>query len=335
MLAPHLAAVWMAYRRRPLWAGALAGVACTISPKGVLVLAVCAWWAPSWALLAGFVGITGAASAWMWSAGALGGYWDEVWRWGRVYAGTTFVEAPLKNGLLRTLNWAGFHAAIVIAAVGQASWPVHAERRRWLVWLAISLAGVAAGLRFFPRYYFQLLPVVVLLAARGFAEMRGRLGVMRRLVALLLLVPLVRFAPTYYMAARDAGWRDTAMDRDSRAAARLVSTLAKPGDTLFVWGFRPEIYVYSHLPAATRFLDSQPLTGVPADRHLTQSTPVETRESLARRAELASSRPTFVVDGLGEYNRRLAVTEFGDLRAWMAQYREVGRSAGSVIYRRE
>jgi hypothetical protein len=157
----------------------------------------------------------------------------------------------------------------------------------------------------------------------------------RTVVLLLLLIPLARFAPTYLMAARDAGWRDTAMDRDSRAAAAMVSALAKPGDTLFVWGFRPEIYVYSHLPAASRFLDSQPLTGVPADRHLTQSTPVETRESLARRAELAASRPTFVVDGLGEYNRRLAVTEFGDLRAWMAAYREVGRSAGSVIYKRE
>ena len=273
----------------------------------------------------------------MWSAGALAAYWDEVWRWGRVYAATTFVDAPLKNGLLRTLNWTGFHAGVVIAAVmawkqvGQASWPVFAERRRWLVWLAISLAGVAAGLRFFPRYYFQILPVVVLLAARGFAEMHGR----RRVVALLLLIPLARFAPTYFMAARDAGWRDTAMDRDSRAAAAMVSAAAKPGDTLFVWGYRPEIYVYSRLPAATRFLDSQPLTGVPADRHLTQSTPVESGESRARRAELAASRPTFVVDGLGEYNRRLAVTQFGDLRAWMAAYREVGRSAGSVIYRRE
>ena len=332
MLAPHLAAVWMAYQRRPLWAGALAGVAFTISPKAVLVLAVCAWWAPSWALLAGFVGVTGAASAWMWSAGALAGYWDEVWRWGRIYAGTTFVDAPVKNGLLRTLNWSGFHGAIVIAAA--MAWPMiagKAERRRWTVWLVISLAGVAAGLRFFPRYYFQILPVVVLLAARGFAEMRGR----RRVVALLLLIPLARFAPTYFLAARDAGWRDIAMDRDSRAAARMVREAAKPGDTLFVWGFRPEIYVYSHLPAATRFLDSQPLTGVPADRHLTQSTPVETEESRPRRAELAASRPTFVVDGLGEYNRRLAVTEFGDLRAWMGGYREVGRSAGSVIYRRE
>ena len=331
MLAPHLAAVYLAWKQRPLWAGALAGVAFAANPKGLLVLAVCAWWAPSWTLLAGFAGVTGAVTAWMWSAGALAAYWDEVWRWGRVYAGTTFVEAPLTNGLVRTLNWAGFHAAIVIAAAGQASWPVPADRRKWLVWLFISLAGVAAGFRFFPRYYFQILPVVVLLAARGLAEMRGR----RRAVALLLMIPLARFGPTYYEAARSAAWRDTAMDRDSRTAAALVRAAAQPGDTLFVWGFRPEIYVYSQLPAATRFLDSQPLTGVPADRHLTQSTPVETVESLARRAELAASRPTIVVDGLGEYNRRLALTEFADLRAWMAGYREVGRSAGSVIYRRE
>ena len=159
--------------------------------------------------------------------------------------------------------------------------------------------------------------------------MRGR----RRWIALLLLIPLVRFAPTYFQAARNDGWRDTAMDRDSRAAASIVNSSAKAGDTLFVWGYRPEIYVYAHLPAATRFLDSQPLTGVPADRHLTQSTPVETEESQARRAELAASRPTFVVDGLGRYNPHLAVTEFSDLRTWMADYREVGRSAESVIYR--
>ena len=80
------------------------------------MLAVCALWAPGGRCSAGFAAMTGAASAWMWAAGALAGYWDEVWRWGRIYAGTTFVDSPLKNGLLRTLNWAGFHAAIVIAA---------------------------------------------------------------------------------------------------------------------------------------------------------------------------------------------------------------------------
>ena len=331
MLAPHIAAVWMAWKRRPLWAGALAGVAFAVSPKGVFVLAVCALWMPSLLLLAGFAAVTGIASAWMWGAGALPGYWDEVWRWGRVYAGTTFVEDPIRNGALRTLNWAGFHAALVIGAI--VGWKEVQNRRAWSVWLGISLLGAAAGLRFFPRYYFQILPVVVLLAARGFALVRVK-TMLAYVLALALLVPLVRFAPAYYTAARSSTWRDTAMDRDSRAVAAILHGAARAGDTLFVWGFRPEIYVYSHLPAASRYLDSQPLTGVPADRHLTQSLPVETQEARSHRAELARTQPAFVVDGLGVYNPHLALAAFDDLHAWMANYREVARSGQSVVYQR-
>ena len=137
------------------------------------------------------------------------------------------------------------------------------------------------------------------------------------------------------MAAHDTAQRDTAMDRDSRAAGRLIEAAARPGDTLFVWGYRPEIYVYSRLRAATLYLDSQPLTGVPADRHLTQSTPVETSQSRQRRVELSQSRPTFIVDGLGSYNPHLAIGQFSDLHDWMKAYREVARTGGSVIYRRE
>jgi hypothetical protein len=330
MLAPHMAAVWMAWKQRPLLAGALAGAALAVSPKGLFVLAVCACWAPSAFLVAGFAAVTGIASAWLWSAGALAGYWDEVWRWGRVYAATTFLEDPLRNGLLRTLNWAGFHAALAIAAL--SAWKnTRTDRTRWALWLGISLLGAAAGLRFFPRYYFQVLPVVVLLAARGFAlAQRKRVYLM----AALLAAPLVRFAPTYYEAARGGEWRDTAMDRDSRAVAGVLRGAAHAGDTLFVWGYRPEIYVYSHLPAASRFLDSQPLTGVPADRHLTQSIPVEPGEARARRGQVAQTRPTFIVDGLGGYNPKLAPAAFEDLRAWMAGYREVGRSGQSVVYER-
>ncbi|MCU1234948.1 MAG: hypothetical protein JWP63_2915, partial [Candidatus Solibacter sp.] len=310
MLAPHLAAVWMAWKGRPLWAGVLAGVAFAINPKGLLVLAVCLCSGGGGAVIAGFVSVTALACGWMWGAGALTGYWDEVWRWGRVYAGTTFVENPLRNGVVRTLNWAGFHCAAVIAAT--LGWRDADDRRRlWIPWLGFSLIGVAAGLRFFPRYYFQALPVVVLLAARGFSMLRGK-----RVYALaaLLLIPAVRFAPHYYTAARGAAWRDTAMDQDSRAVASMVRGAAHAGDTLFVWGYRPEIYAYAHLPAASRFLDSQPLTGVPADRHLTQSVPVETEEARARRAELAKTRPEFIVDGLGGYNPRLAIGAFDDLR---------------------
>ena len=81
-------------------------------------------------------------------------------------------------------------------------------------------------MRFFPRYYFQVLPVVVLMAARGFTLLAPR---EREIVALLLLIPLTRFAPSYLAAATDSTWRDIAMDNQSRAAASFVRERARPG----------------------------------------------------------------------------------------------------------
>jgi hypothetical protein len=332
MLAPHLAAVWLAWKRRPFWSGAMVGVAFWASPKAVLALAVCALWDAGGLLsiLAGFAAVCAAGAAWLAAAGALRPYWDEVWVWGRLYAGSPFVADPVANGVARTANWVGFHSAAVVAAAvflwksrGDARW-------KWIAWLLISLAAVAAGMRFFPRYYFLLLPVVVMMASRGLILM----GKCRVLAALLLLIPLARFAPAYWTALRDPAWRDTAMDRDSRAAAALTLQLAKPGDTLLVWGYRPEIFVYTQMPAATIYLDSQPLTGVPADRHLTQSEPVEHVQAAQRRAALTRARPSFILDGLGPFNPHLAIGQFPDLRDWFAQYREVARSGQTIIYAR-
>jgi hypothetical protein len=338
MLAPHLAAVWLAWRGRAFWSGMLAGVAFLINAKGVFVLAACAMWnvraLPL--LLAGFALPNAIAAVWLWSQGALGGYYEQVWKWGRVYAGVTFVANPLTNGVLRSLHWIGFHATLAVAALWFWWRDPKADRLRWAAWAVISLAAVAAGWRFFPRYYFQLLPLAALAGARGLTL----LGRKRALaVAALLLIPLVRFGPRYALLARDLveghphQWVDIGMDADSRKAAVLAHQWSAPGDTLFVWGFRPELYVYTRLPAATRYLDSQPLTGVPADRHLTQSRPVETESTRAHRAELAGTRPTLIMDGLGPFNPRLAIGQYEDMRPWLAQYQEVARTSLTVIYK--
>jgi len=328
MLAPHLASVWLVSRGRPFWAGALAGVAFWISPKGLFVAAVCVLWNPSGVLMigAGFAAVGAVAAATLAGMGALGAYWNEVWVWGRLYAGSTFVASPVMNGVVRTLNWLGFHLAILIAAA-KFLWD-EIKRLQWVGWLVIAIAGVATGMRFFPRYYFLLLPVVVMMAARGFTRMGRR----AELVALLLLIPATRFGPTYIRALRNQAWRDDEMDRQSRAAAEFVRAQAHPGDTLFVWGYRPELYPYTGLPAATIYLDSQPLTGVPADRHLTQSDPVETVAAAERRRELTRYAPTFVLDGLGPYNPKLAITNYPELREWLSHYREVGRQGQTIIY---
>jgi hypothetical protein len=338
MLAPHLAAVWLAWRGRALWSGVLAGVAFLINAKGLFVLAVCAIWSLRslpWLML-GFALPNALAAAWLWSQGALSSYYDQVWHWGRIYAGVSFVPDPVRNGFLRTAHWLGFHAAIVVGAVW--FWRCHrkARRARWAAWAAISFTAVVLGWRFFPRYYFQILPVAVLAGARGLTLLSRRHAI---LTAGLLLIPLVRFGPRYVLLARDLienrapRWVDIAMDQDSRHAAEQVRDFAKPGDTLFVWGFRPELYVYTRMPAATRYLDSQPLTGVPADRHLTQSKPVETEAAKARRAQLSEAHPTFIMDGLGPINSNLAISTYHDLSSWLANYRLVAQTPLSRIYK--
>ena len=124
------------------------------------------------------------------------------------------------------------------------------------------------------------------------------------------------------------------MDRDSRDAASQLRRFSAPGDTLFIWGYRPELWVYTGLRDATRFLDSQPLTGVPADRHLTQSNPVTSEAPRSARQELARSEPTFVIDGLSSFNPKLAIGQYPELREWFARYTLIARTASTSIYRR-
>ncbi|MBK5293551.1 MAG: hypothetical protein JJE04_17980 [Acidobacteriia bacterium] len=340
MLAPHLASVWLACAAMPVAAGAMAGVALLVHTKGVLVLAVCLLVRTrDWLrILTGFAMVTVAALLALALTGALPGYWQQVWVWGLRYAADTFVEDPLKTGLWRTAGWAGFHVALVAGAVWQMLRDPHPNRRLFLIWLAVSLAGVSAGWRFFPRYYFGLLPVMTLAAARGLCLMPRKHALA---VAALLAIPLIRFGPRYaqlgadLLAGREHSWQDIDMNQDSRRAAALVRREASSGDTLLVWGYRPDLFVYTRMRAGAPFLDSQPLTGVIADRHLVQWQPSAGGLSVVNRGRLARYNPTFIVDGLGPYNPRLAIEQFPDLSQWLTGYERLGTTKGTVVYRRK
>ena len=324
LIAPHIAAVWLAWRRRAFLAGTAAGIGLLINPKAVFVLFACLLWTGrAWPrLLLGFALPTIAAFGWFGRP-----YYEQVWAWGAVYAKSGF---SLSTGFVRTLNWLGFQsaatAACVLACWKQRSW-------RMLGWLLLSLAAVASGWRFFPRYYFQLLVPVCLLGARGFIL----LGRHRALLLLLLIPPVARFGPRYALLASDLlhrrqpTWVDLRMEQDSRQIALLLRD--RPG-TLLVWGYRPEIFALTRLPAGTRFLDSQPLTGVIADRHLTHSDVAYPDLAERNRRELAGAHPDYVIDGLGPINPSLAITNYADLKSWLADYREIARTGMSVLYRR-
>jgi hypothetical protein len=337
MLAPHIAAVYLAWKGRPLLSGAAAGIAFLFNPKALFVVAACLLWqyrSAAWFAL-GFAAPNAAALLALAAHTAVGHYYEQVWRLGSLYARDTFLEDPVLDRLVRTANWMGFHAALVAGAAWFWWKDDKSDRARLAGWAALSLAAVAAGWRFFPRYYFQLLPVMTLAAARGCVL----LGRKRALVLLLLLVPLVRFGPRYVLLARDLvrgaphEWGDVAMDRDSRDAASLILEHARPADTLFVWGYRPDIFVYTRMRAGARFLESQPLTGVFADRHLVDSGATLSAWAAQNRQELARARPTFVVDGLSAFNPRLAIGSYPELRHWLDDYDRTGGTRFTSVYK--
>jgi hypothetical protein len=333
MVLPHIAAVYLAWRGKPLLSGFVAGVALLVNAKAFLVLAACmffAWRGAGW-LLAGFAIPNIVALIWFGRP-----YVDQVWRWGAMYSEQTFA---LATGFIRTANWAGFQSALIVGATF-ALWKEARWRWKIAAWLFLSLVAVAAGWRFFPRYYFQLLPVMVLLAARGYTL----LGRCRVVMLALLLIPLIRFGPRYVTLANDlahgrqSAWSDLALNQDSHAAADRIqpvgpSTGALRAETLLVWGYRPDIFTYTRMSAGSRFLDSQPLTGVLADRHLTTSEAFAPAWAARNRRELIANDPTWIVDGLGPLNPALAITNYPDLRDWLGNYREVARTKFSIIYK--
>ena len=334
LLAPHLAAILFAVRKQAFRSGIAAGIGLLVNSKAVFVFAACALflWPSVVPLIAGFAIPSAAVASWFAATGTLTPWLDQAWRWPALYAASPVVADPIRNGLARTASWLGFHA---ILAVGAAiffrikSLVPREQKWRFALWTALAYAGVVLGWRFFPRYFFLLLPVFALMAARGMTLLRLRTAV--ALAALLLVVPLVRFGPRY---ANLRGWSDLAMDRDSQEASKFLLAHARPGSTLYVWGYRPEIFVYTGLKPATKYLDSQALTGVPADRHLTQSTVVLRAGTREAREELAHSEPDFLIDGLTPFNPALSMSSYPELRAWLAGYHEIGRTKLTVIYAR-
>jgi hypothetical protein len=342
MVVPHLAAIYFALSKKPLAAGLCAGIAFWANTKALFVLLACAVIVPSQILplSAGFLLPALPALAALEMTGSLPGYIEQVWRWGVRYAANSPHPSPVLTGVTHTANWLGFHAALVLGA--GLYWARERSRiaLRLALWTAISFAGVCLGLRFVPRYYFEFLAPMVVIAALGlFGEASIKPRWAMQLLTALLLIPALRFGPRYLQLAWDDvkhqphHWSDIALDQDDRRLAQNIAAGKQSGDTLFVWGYRPGLYVYTGMSSPSVFWDSQPLDGVPADRHLESSTPVAPHDAQRNREIFAKTQPTFVVDALSQFNPALSIQRFPDLAPWFAQYELAGGTPLSPIYR--
>src|SRR5207247_6163718 len=113
-----------------------------------------------------------------------------------------------------------------------------AERTALFGLLIASGIGAAAGARFYPHYYVQLVPPLALLAAPYYARLWSR----TMQPPCWLLRPRVSCAwlALTVIAFSIKQWTGLAQQRRPSEVGRYLSTHSAPDDRIFVWGQTPE-----------------------------------------------------------------------------------------------
>ena len=170
-----------------------------------------------------------------------------------------------QKGIVITLVFLGACLPLVIGAIMACRdkskiWAGKtAERTALLGLLAASAIGAAAGARFYPHYYVQLIPPLALLAAPYYARLWSRTMQPPH----WLLRPEVTYAwlALTIVAFSIEHWTGLARRRVPSEAGRYLFTHSNPADRIFVWGQSPEIYLDAHRRPACRYITTFPLTG--------------------------------------------------------------------------
>jgi len=162
-------------------------------------------------------------------------------------------------------------------------------------------------------------------------------------------------------------WFHQILNREERMAAAVVSELpggseaamsmppeairnlrrqqgnpaGSPSDYLFVWGYRPEVYYWSGLIPASRFISIQPVTGIPADVQYINGngrsiiTDGDTHAALDQLLkELEETKPEYIVDEAGMFNSALSITSYPGIGDFMSDYKQVEATGRLMVYRR-
>ena len=213
-----------------------------------------------------------------------------------------------------------------------------AEQTALIGWLVVSAVGVAAGGRFYPHYYLQLLPPLALLAAPALSDLWRK--------KLATTPEMWRFAVTWWtwlgvtaLVFLLLQWWELASRREPSSAGRYLAAHAGLVDRVFVWGQQPEIYLDAHCRPASRFVATFPLTGyvfggtVPGLNTQDRIVP-GAWESWQR--DMKAHPPAYVVDTQTDRDALYPVRNFPKLAELLTKdYSETFRTPTSVIYRRK
>jgi hypothetical protein len=287
-------------------------------------------------LTAGFFAAVGVVALVLWNQGILRDAF--YWTIGDHDVPHVFWE----KGILRTLAFIGACLPLVAGAIMACRdksqiWAGRtAERTALFGLLAASAIGAAAGARFYPHYYVQLIPPLALLAAPHYARLWSR----------TVQPPhwLLRPAVTYAWLALTVivfsiiHWTGLAPRRVPSEAGRYLSTHSSPDERIFVWGQTSKIYLDAQRRPASRYIATFPLTGYVFGGPIPG---FDTRSRILPGAwttleqDFARHPPTYIVDVQADpKTAQHPVKNFPILAKLLAEhYQPVARTAEGMIYR--
>lgn len=199
------------------------------------------------------------------------------------------------------------------------------------VWSLSALGGAAASGRGFEHYFIQFLPPLCLGASLGLARLLtcvGQPGTVwsRRLAAAALVAIVTR---DLALAVQPARQRLLPADPSVRASA-YIREHTKPADRIFVWGYHPDIYLYTNRRPASRFLYASFITGLipwtntAPERDTGYAIVPGAMDQLLQ--DLASQPPVFIVDcsaGPNRYWQKYPLEKFPALRDYIRHHYRV------------
>jgi 4-amino-4-deoxy-L-arabinose transferase-like glycosyltransferase len=246
------------------------------------------------------------------------------------------------KGILITLAFVGACLPLIIGAIMARQHKVEIWAGRTAEWtallglLAASAIGTAAGARFYPHYYVQLIPPFALLAAPYYARLWSR----KMQPPHWLLRPGVTYAwlALTVVVFSIAHWVGLAFQRVPSETGRYLLTHSAPHDRIFVWGQREKIYLDAHRRPACRYITTFPLTGYIFGG---QVPGLDTRSRILPGAwatleqDFARHPPAYIIEVESDPNTaQYPVKDFPILAKLLAErYQPVAHTAEGVIYR--
>src|SRR5881394_961067 len=190
-------------------------------------------------LTTGFFAALGVVTIVLWKQGILG----DAFYW--TIADHDVPHVFWQKAIVSTLIFLAACLPLVIGAILACQreneiWAGRApERMALLGLLAASAIGAAAGARFYPHYYVQLIPPLALLAAPYYARLWSRIirpphwflrpGVTYAWLALTIIAFSIKH------------WTGLAPRRQPSETGEYLFAHSDPADRIFVWGQSPEI----------------------------------------------------------------------------------------------